>query len=46
VEVSELTVFILGSTDKEQKLADLAAHKWSLLDHQVLNKEKPIASAL
>lgn len=46
MEVSELAIFILGSTDKEQKLADLAAHEWSLLDHQVLNKEKTTASAL
>lgn len=40
VQVSELAVFVLWATDEEQKLANLAAHEWSLLDHQVLDKEK------
>ena len=36
MQIPELAVFVLGPADEEQEFADLAAHEWRLLSHQVL----------
>lgn len=38
MQVTELAVFLLGATDEEEELSDLAADKRGLLDHQILGQ--------
>lgn len=40
MQVPELTILLFGATDKQQELSDLSPDEWSLLNHQILGKER------